>query len=401
VLSPLLRPQKKAAKAKGKRGNAKAKKTFEISLPKSLCLDWARVVLENAKFPRGLAKSSPEKVKIAQLILGHGKVIDELWFTFTQERQLLHKGLLNHKGYAMAYLMGFHLANCARTFGLLQRLMARQTGPSALGQMSRQFPLRKLVREYAKVQIVDLGCGTGALSQALLAATGDAAGQCYPSLVDNAGVALDLARELLVESQNLTINKCHLENLPMSRYLFDPGLTIIGLSYVWNELIRNPKAERKLMDYLLRAKEKDTLIMILEPAQQHASRKIMALRDSLVANGFSSIYPCVADAPCPMLKRKRDWCYSEFTWNRPDSVVQVDRYLEIDRQNLAATGIVLCSPSMRQAFKRPDGRAVVVGRPLNKQGFEEYLLCKGDTLSKASKGRGNRQRRGELLAISP
>jgi hypothetical protein len=176
----------------------------------------------------------------------------------------------------------------------------------------------------------------------------------------------------------------------------------ISLGYVWNELARNAPARSRIMRLITDQAQGNTLLLVLEPASQEFARSAMTLRDQLVELGYQPLYPCIASTPCPMLKLSRDWCYSEGIWQQPKIMQTLDKSIGISRSHLSGTLLAFASKSLAKQLKVESPEAVVVGRPERSNNFVagsrgatakrgapspakpkfDYLLCRGDKLSK-------------------
>jgi hypothetical protein len=363
----------------------------EIKLPNALVEAWRETLIKISKLPPGTNPRDENRNALAGRILAsQSKDIAELWATFTTERGGLSKNLLAKKNTAAAYLGGFHLANAAR----LQMMLDRAERHTNLK--------RAIVSGIEKVIWNDFGCGTGALAQTvackLKSWKRDLKADIH--LTDTTATLLDIAeksaRAIAPDAADFKVlkHKKAIEETviePLLRQTDTRTLHGYSLGYVWNELKRNPRA-RKLLTDLFRLhveKGQHALIAILEPANQIIARDAMELRDALVAAGYVPIYPCPGAGPCPMLKRSRDWCYSEGTWTSPPLMQTVEKQLGIDRTKFSTAAYLFASPELAGQIlptgKRPP---VVVGRPqkvsakgLPVRGFE-LLICNGDSLSK-------------------
>ena len=331
------------------------------------------------------------KVTPSKVIQTNRQGLEKLWQTYTQERRDLSKGLLSHKRQALAYYAGFHLTNTIRAAGTLQR--------SGLALRNWQGQ---------PVQVVDLGCGTGASSIAVANHLASVIGTDKLSfqLFDNTGSVLDLARlglQVFADDRKtvppIRSARLGLENLDTSRVFGPEGITILCLGYVWNELGQNPKALRRLKELLQLCDDKPIVLLVTEPAAEGPARKAMQLRNELVEKDWQARYPCpAAHETCPMTADSRDWCYSEFRWQPPATLQLVDRILGIRRQTLGCAGYLFT----KNLEFEPSHSPIVVGRPRRKQSDRfDYLVCHGHKLTKQPPAKPTEQLlRGEQLPSS-
>lgn len=362
--------------------------------------DWQRAMLELARI-KGLHKDLSPHDKIKLILKQELKNVRQLWEAFTVERSQMPRYLLDPKKQSVAYLYGFHLPNFARFQAMLERLQER-------------LAWEKLLSRFEQVRVMDWGCGTGALSHCwslFLKKYQIEDEQLNWSLIDQHGAFLDTTKLLLhYQRPKLKIDssKGRLENL-IQRSLPKTGesehtastLQVLLLGYVWNELKDNPRAKRRVEEALVRLSELPTLIFLLEPGNQFPAREAMGLRDFLVENQWSPLYPCPKASLCPMLDAGRDWCFSEFSWERPALVRQIDERLGINHGKLSSSCYSFASPSALKLLEEASYSApghVVVGRPQLRSpavgqtaksrgaGFE-YLICTGDSLEKKKPAR--------------
>lgn len=363
-----------------------------IKLSPRLLQAWQDAVLALARLPRGFDRQGASAgQKLSAILRSEMGGIHELWEIFTQDRGELGKFLVASKPQAVAYLLGFHLPNCARMQLALTRLEERY----AFAEM--------LKAATGTIMLHDLGCGSGAMSHALVEfalAAGTTESRLHLHASDVSGLLLDTARQILAAAApqaKLATHKTAIEQLPAERFghRSPEETSIYTLGYVYNELTKNPRAQRNLQKIfdLHREKNEAAMIFLLEPGTQGMSRAAMEWRDRVTKSGWAALYPCPASTPCPMLERTRDWCYSEGAFDRPPPVLHVDEKLGTNRSRFASSIFVLATPAMlaRLTPRRLPAK-VVVGRPERsvpnpkapKVGDQpiDYLLCAGTELQK-------------------
>jgi SAM-dependent methyltransferase len=298
------------------------------------------------------------------------RTVHEIWEIYTQRREDLSRKLMNSKESVVAYLFGFHLPNIARASELYYRSNSRHDWKAKL--------------KGKKVRVYDIGCGTAAMSLAL-GVTGD-----Y-FLIDSCGPLLDAAK-ILAEAAGLNAktSRKNIEELEPKHFTSKEGENMVHiylLGYVWNELVKNAPARRKLLTLMTNhiKRKESCLIFVAEPALEFMSRPAMELRDTLCENGYTALYPCPHSSPCPMLERPKDWCYTEGVWKQPPLAEWLDDQLDVNRSKHASTLFAFASPAMGLTS---DNKPIVVGRPVREagidryKGFFDYLLCDGNGITK-------------------
>ena len=370
---------------------------FETILPKDLVKTWEQTLIGAARI-RGLDKENATTQDKLEHILNseHGNV-KQLWEAFTTERERLPRYLLDPKKQTAAYLLGFHLPNAARMWNLLYRFGRDH---KITTELMDQTP-----------QIIDIGCGTGAMSQTLAFFLKKQL-KCQPEvfLSDKQPLFLDTTaqglRHLLGSEAEITAIKSEINTKltgDLSRRVAADRPTFIILGYVWNELAQNPKARQALFDFLESRSSGTTMVFVLEPANQFIARDAMELRDAMVSARYSALYPCAHNLPCPMLKRSKDWCFSDTTWQTPGLIKKLNQRTKINQQRLKYAGYIFATESMQQSLQTQliPKAYPVVGRPSvkNEPNRFEYLVCEGEQLQKyPATGLGDRiLHRGEKL----
>ncbi len=366
-------------------------------VPKNVISAWQKAVIELSRLS-AKDKQDPDRSAVLRKLVRIEKAsLMRLREAFTSEREELTYKLLSSKENLIAYLLGFHLSNSYRLLKTLERVEQRWQW-SALSNTPA-----------ASLSIWDLGCGSGALSQLLTEKLAPAFASQRVYLYDTNSLLLS-ASKMIFENlalPNLRVfpRKVGLQDLNTNPHVFPDEVVVIGLGYVWNELIKNRKAQQKVHDLLRHFLEQEAQVMLIlqEPAQDFASRAAMTFRDEVVKQGFIPLYPCPHHQACPMLQRDKDWCYSEFaTDGMPHDARFVDEFLEIERTLIAGSSYVFASPKLHTRMNpHPERKPVVVGRPQHKDtpGFS-YLLCNPDAqLSKLERaviaGRGDVKWRGD------
>lgn len=343
-------------------------------IDRNLLSNWRHMVVEyvrtTKKYPAAWLDSLRPDKAIVEMIKKDISIISALWETFTQERANIPRYLMDPKKQVYGYLLGFHLPNAVRSSFLWKRFFER-------------FDFSTYFRKHSKnVQFIDLGCGTGAMSQSFMNEIMHRSlitnkHDIEITLVDRVKAFLDTSKSGLEFTKDVTrifTKKGGLETIlrTMSgdkRYTAEGGTTILGLGYVWNELKRNPIARSSFFKFLdkLQAAKKDVFIVLLEPANSQLSRDTMMLRDELDQRGIHPLYPCsFHSAPCPMLERKRDWCFSEMTLSLPNEMKFLDKKLGIDHTKLNSSAFLFASSSVLTKMKPVEEMkdcGVVVGRP--------------------------------------
>lgn len=315
-----------------------------------------------------------------ELLKKHRSYLISLWETFTQERDDITKNLFGKKETALAYLAGFHLGNVARTLGSLRRA-------------SERLPDFAEKTKGKHIHLFDIACGTGAAS---IAATYFFRKNYTRSityyLTDASANLLDMARyqiERISPTSKIFSQKKLIEETPLEKFSPQNGLNIYILGYIWNEIDKNAHAKNKLEKIFQKIAndENPCLLIISEPASEQQARNATILRDSLCDHGFNVAYPCPNSQFCPISKHEkgRDWCYSEFSWERPYLQKFIDTMLDVKRTNLGSSSYILSNKALN-VEKPKNEHQVIVGKPKQlktKDSPVHLLICSGGKISKS------------------
>jgi SAM-dependent methyltransferase len=113
-------------------------------------------------------------------------------------------------------------------------------------------------------------------------------------------------------------------------------------------------------------------IVIIEPALRETGRALLRLRDTLLAEGFRALAPCLTQKPCPALASPKDWCTGEVRWTPPRYFQQL-----ADATGLRADELLSFAPLVlaRSAPQPPLGVWRVVGVPPPEKGKKRVWIC--------------------------
>ncbi|HET8902110.1 MAG TPA: small ribosomal subunit Rsm22 family protein [Holophagaceae bacterium] len=209
-------------------------------------------------------------------------------------------------------------------------------------------------------RVWDLGGGPGVLTAAASALMPDA----IFDLSDLRPEALSWAEtRLRPMGVQLNTKRQRLPVLPDGT----PDLVILG--HVLNEL-----HEWDQVDLLAAIKARLSprgRILILEPALQNTTRRLMELRDQLREAPYAILAPCPCADRCPMLALERQWCVAERPWNPPPWFLALDAAAGLDRRQLSFAYLLVQKNGIARA---PIARVVGVPRP--QKGKVERWMCR-------------------------
>lgn len=299
------------------------------------------------------------------------QALEELFSLFTTERaQLRRTSYLDIPKYRSAYL-GYHLplnfARCA----------------CALSQVRAAFP------EVDRLdQVVDLGAGPGSASLATAYTLPAVPARRY-ALYDRSRGALKIARHLLercagagaVEPGAVSRVHTHATTLPPLPDIPSPAL--VWMSMLLNELgVDERKGPRSadVVDHVTARIPPGSVLIVVEPAQREAGRRLLAVHDALVASrAWNVLAPCTHDRPCPLVRiRTRPWCHFHFEWHQDEPVRLVSEPLGLSsaRSSFAFLAVGRGDP----VVPRFRGGARVIGDTMKvRNGAKGVYVCQDGT----------------------
>ena len=239
------------------------------------------------------------------------------------------------------------------------------------------------------LRILDLGAGLGASLWGIvraLAASG-AQGVVHATLVDNDAVALDLARTLTERAPptgniriSLTTRSGGVDPSEHRGDRFD----LVVLANVLSELGTTASGEDRLAEHarLLATLRLDHLtsqgsLLVVEPALRDRTRHLQQVRDVLAEQGIRPFAPCLHAAPCPLLRRRTDWCHEDLPVDLPPWLIPVARAAGLRFEGLTFSYAVWRADnrSLRASLAPAPPPFRLVASPRRTKGKRELLLC--------------------------
>ncbi|MBL8569649.1 MAG: methyltransferase domain-containing protein [Phreatobacter sp.] len=154
--------------------------------------------------------------------------------------------------------------------------------------------------DFAPASLIDLGCGPGSAAWAAV--------EAFPTLsraelVDSHAGMLTTGQRLAAGAP-LALADAAWTSLAIDEALKRPtSADLVVASYAFNEF----PAERLAACAAALARLSRGLVVIVEPGSRAGFAAVRALRDGLIAAGWSILAPCPGNGACPI--RTPDWCH--------------------------------------------------------------------------------------------
>ncbi|HTP27905.1 MAG TPA: small ribosomal subunit Rsm22 family protein [Anaeromyxobacteraceae bacterium] len=223
--------------------------------------------------------------------------------------------------------------------------------------------------------VLDLGSGPGAVAFAALDA-----GASEVVAADRSARALAAARSLATAAGRplATRGWDPSRQTSLARLAGGRSFDLVAFGHVVNELFAGENAPERRAALLAAAAallRPGGSALAIEPALRETSRKLLAVRDRLVAEGFTVRAPCLFRGPCPALVRETDWCHAERAIEPPPMVADIARAAGLRREAVKMSYLVL-APRDEGWAPPPRGRVFrIVSEPLPSKGRLRYMGC--------------------------
>jgi ribosomal protein RSM22 (predicted rRNA methylase) len=229
---------------------------------------------------------------------------------YTSERELLGAPARPH-GDLAARALFFTIADAAKVRVPLAELAGRDLDPRG-----------------ARVRVLDLGAGCGAMSLGALdhlAARGVRAATF--DLCDHDGEALAIAGDAVrayaaglgVEAR-VSVRRVDVGAAPPAG---TGPFDLVLAGSVLNELAAADRLG--VVERALAALDPAGAVIVIEPALRATARDLHEVRDQVLGRGLGHVFaPCTRRAaPCPMLADERDWCHEERPLDLPPRALRL------------------------------------------------------------------------------
>jgi ribosomal protein RSM22 (predicted rRNA methylase) len=277
---------------------------------------------------------------------------------------------------------------------------------AAAGQAVRE--LRRSLRDWKPVTLLDFGAGTGAAAWAV---ADEAPSIASITLLEQSGAAIRLGKAIFAAADAPSLRTATWRSWrlsaggPASRGApavetagggsADAGLPIADLAtaaYILGEL--TPVQQSALVALATSAAP---VVLIVEPGTPAGHRRILAARAQLLAAGYVIAAPCPHQLDCP-LAVEGDWCHFGARLQR-SSIHREAKGAELPYEDEKYSYVAAVSAASGIVVAPSPGR--IVRRPQQRKGLVLLDLCSPDGSSQrdlVSKSKGDAYRRARKVA---
>jgi len=210
---------------------------------------------------------------------------------------------------------------------------------------------------------IDVGGGTGAASWAAADLWSDLR---EIAVLDWADSALDLGRAIARSAQHPALRGARWERQAIGAGLVVPDADLVTVSYVLGELTE-PNREAIVREIAAHGQ----VVAVVEPGTPAGYRRILKVRDQLLAAGLSVVAPCPHGATCPISGSADDWCHFAVRINR-SAVHRTVKSGTLSYEDEKYSYVV----ASRTPFSPASGR--VLRHPIQRKGMVNLSLCTAD-----------------------
>jgi SAM-dependent methyltransferase len=129
----------------------------------------------------------------------------------------------------------------------------------------------------------------------------------------------------------------------------------------------------ELGDPLALVRKLSGIVVVVEPALRETGRALLRVRDALLAEGWSTLAPCLTQKPCPALASPKDWCTAEVRWSPPSYFRKLAGATGLRADEMISFAPLIVSRSA--PLQPPMDTWRVVGAPPPENGKKRLWVC--------------------------
>lgn len=211
-------------------------------------------------------------------------------------------------------------------------------------------------------QHLDIAGGTGA---AVWAVADRWPGIATHTVIEQSAAAISLGRRLGSAADG-PVRETVWHQQVIDERLELPPSDVITIGYLLSEI--EPSLRSSLINAVLASARR--LMIITEPGTKNGYRRILDVRDQVVAAGWQVVAPCPHQLACPLADQQRDWCHFSARLNR-SAIHRRAKGAELGYEDEKFSYLV----AARTTASRAEGR--VLRHPSFPKGRVELTVCQG------------------------
>lgn len=185
----------------------------------------------------------------------------------------------------------------------------------------------------------------------------------------------NLKNQFLIEKSSEALKtfqdlRSHLKNpqmtteLNLNKFSTNPQKTLLTFSYSLTEMKSLPDGWNQF-----------EALMIIEPSTQQDGRRLLELRNQLIAEGYTIWAPCLHQLACPLLTHsKNDWCHDRVAVKAPDWFLSLEKNLPFKNKTITTSYLLARRTKPTFEFKN---QIRLTGDSLEEKGKTRQLICRG------------------------
>lgn len=304
-------------------------------------------------------------LRFGRPLADHAETVSRISRQFTSDREDLSPAYLASPPARAAYLSYFAVTGAATVQAAMDL-----AGAWALLPKDR-------------VRVLDIGAGPLSASLGIAAAL-PAGVQLDVTAIDGVRAVLEDGAQVLATLRPSAQCRYHAGNLREGRFLHAAAggqHDLIIFANILNEWSVGARKSLSAGDFVAQVLERHLapggIALLVEPATREGSHAIIAAREHLqTALSLPILAPCMGAAQCPLAGSRKDWCFSERPWGRPDCIATLDRLMGHERtilkfSYLAVRNAVIEAPGPADQFR-------VIGGVMRDAGILRRYLCGQD-----------------------
>lgn len=238
------------------------------------------------------------------------------------------------------------------------------------------------------ISVLDVGCGPGTAGLALLSALPNSV---RLTCVEHSSPMRTVAERLLSHYRG-TGRLSQLKLLPSLPHKSSETYDLVIAANVLAEL--DTTAGKRTIHQLAQHVVPGGYLLVIEPGQQLHTRRLMHLRDAVLASDpeLTPLFPCFRADPCPMLSASEtDWCHGSIEWKQPRLNAHLDDLLSFNKHRIKYSAFLF-----QRGGDLRNGIRVLTSPEKTRIGVET-LVCGKDTYGIVRIRKGTRSENNRAL----